>query len=99
MRRYGHIDANQPEIVEALRKAGASVYSLASVGSGCPDLLVGLHDTTWLLEVKNPKGFGKRNNAAGTKTKQEAWAERWRGTPVITVTCPEEALRAVGLWL
>jgi hypothetical protein len=41
MRRAAKIDANQPQIVEALRKAGATVHSLAAVGNGIPDLLVG----------------------------------------------------------
>ncbi|HJP47915.1 hypothetical protein [Acinetobacter venetianus] len=41
MRRAAKIDANQTEIVKALRKFGASVQSLASTGKGCPDLLVG----------------------------------------------------------
>lgn len=41
MRKYGRTDSNHAEIAAALRKAGASVVSLASVGNGCPDLLVG----------------------------------------------------------
>lgn len=42
MRRAARTDANQTAIVEALRKCGASVQSLAAVGKGVPDLLVGL---------------------------------------------------------
>ena len=41
MRRAGKIDANQPEIVAALRDAGCSVLSLAQLGGGVPDLLIG----------------------------------------------------------
>ncbi len=41
MRKYGKIDANQPEIVDALRSIGAHVTILAAVGGGIPDLLVG----------------------------------------------------------
>lgn len=33
------IDANQPEIVEALRKCGILVIILSGVGRGCPDFL------------------------------------------------------------
>lgn len=46
MRRAPKIDRNQPEIVEALRKAGAFVQSLAGVADGCPDLLVGYGGAT-----------------------------------------------------
>jgi hypothetical protein len=35
------VDANQKVIVEALRAAGCFVQSLAGIGAGCPDLLVG----------------------------------------------------------
>ena len=52
MRRAAKIDANQTEIVKALRQVGASVQSLASTGKGCPDLLVGFRGVNWLLEVK-----------------------------------------------
>ena len=38
--RAAKIDANQNEIVNALRKAGCSVQILSSVGKGCPDILV-----------------------------------------------------------
>ena len=41
VRKYAKIDDNQPEIVKALREIGCSVQSLASVGGGCADLLVG----------------------------------------------------------
>ena len=35
------VDANQPEIVKALRGVGATVQHLHKVGQGCPDLMVG----------------------------------------------------------
>jgi Holliday junction resolvase len=53
VRRRGRIDANQPEIVKALRKAGANVLSLASVGDGCPDLLVARGGRMILMEIKD----------------------------------------------
>jgi Holliday junction resolvase len=56
MRKYGRVDTNHAEIVQALRGIGASVVSLASVGCGAPDLAVGLRGETFLLEVKTPKG-------------------------------------------
>lgn len=85
---YSRIDANQPEIVEALRKVGASVTSLADVKCGCPDLLVGFHGETYLLEVKaGPK-------ARLTKA-QVIWHGAWQGQ-VARVDTVDEALEAVG---
>ena len=86
MRRRGKIDANQPEIVDALTKAGYAVQSLASLGSGVPDLLVSRHERMWLLEVKLK---GEKPNLA-----QLAWMGKWP-TPVYVVRSAEEALSAV----
>ena len=54
MRRAARVDANQAEIVDALRSVGAAVQSLAAVGRGVPDLLVGFRGKLYLLEVKMP---------------------------------------------
>jgi len=43
-------------IVDALRNVGASVVSLAPMGRGVPDLLVGFRGVNYLLEVKREKG-------------------------------------------
>lgn len=80
------IDANQPEIVRALRDAGNQVQSLAPLGKGAPDLLVHRAMRLWLLEVK--AGNGDLTPA------QREWHALW---PVHIVRTPEEALRAVGL--
>jgi hypothetical protein len=47
------VDENQALIVQALRRVGAEVQSLASVGKGCPDLLCAFRGVNYLLEVKN----------------------------------------------
>jgi hypothetical protein len=79
-------DANQFEIVKALRSAGASVHILAGVGSGCPDLLVGWRDQNLLLEIKNPEGRGNRLTEAET-----IWITTWQGQVAI-VNSIDEAL-------
>lgn len=80
------VDANQAEIVEALRKAGASVQPIHVVGQGVPDLLVGWHGKTYLFEVK-AKG--------GKLTKDElTWLANWRGQAV-TVHSVDEALEVL----
>ena len=93
MRRAAKIDRNQPEIVAALRKAGCTVESLAAVGNGVTDLLVGRANTNYLLEVKD----GERPPSERKLTKdQEKWHAAWRGHKAI-VNNVQEALEAVGL--
>jgi hypothetical protein len=87
-RRAAAVDANQSEIVEALRKAGASVQPLHSVGMGCPDLLVGFRGTNLLMEVKD----GDKVPSARKLTEwQEKWHMVWEGQ-VCTVNNVEDAL-------
>ena len=86
MLRAAKVDANQPEIVDALRVLGCSVQPLHSVGKGCPDLLVGFRGKNILVEVKD-----------GTKTKsarkltpdQTKWHQHWAGQVAI-VECIED---------
>jgi Holliday junction resolvase len=87
MRRAAKVDANQEDIVQALRAAGATVQSLAAIGKGCPDLLVGWQGDLFLIEVK--AGKGKPND------KQQEWHEAW-ATTVYVVRTPQEALCAIG---
>lgn len=88
MRVYAaRADANQREIVEALRGVGATVQHLHTVGRGCPDLVVGFRGRNYLLELKSKRG---RLTDAG-----RAWHERWRGQ-VVVVRGVDEALRAIG---
>lgn len=92
-RRAAAVDANQPEIVAALRKAGAVVQHLHMVGQGCPDLLVGFRGKNYLLEIKD----GSKPPSARKLTKDEAaWHIQWPGT-VSIVNNADEALAAVGL--
>ena len=87
-RRAARVDLNQAEIVSALRAHGASVTSLAAVGSGVPDLLVGYLRTNHLLEVKGPKGR--------LTADQEKWMAAWGGSFHVVRTV-KEALDAVGV--
>lgn len=87
MNRRGHAgrtDQNHKEIVAALRQAGVLVASLASVGSGCPDLLCCYQGSVTLLEVKRPRG------------KLTKYQSQWRdnGWPVHVVTDAYQAMCA-----
>ncbi|HXG23032.1 MAG TPA: hypothetical protein VNJ09_00645 [Chthonomonadales bacterium] len=79
-------DHNQAEIVVALRRLGASVFVLSDVGHGCPDLLVGFRGRTFLLEVKNMRGRGRR-----LTPQQVEFHQGWQGAPIRTVTNAAEA--------
>ena len=85
MRRAAKIDANQTAIVQALRDKDACVQSLATVGKGCPDLLVGYRGRTILMEIKS------HEKAILTKD-QNVWANCWNGGPLWVVYTVEQAL-------
>jgi len=78
VRRRAKVDGNQAEIVEALRQIGCSVQSLASVGDGCPDLLVGYRGRNVLVEVKRAKGRITED--------QWRWRNGWVGQAAIVRT-------------
>jgi hypothetical protein len=77
-------DANQAQIVAALRRIGASVVTLGHVGNGCPDLLVGYRGKTLLLEVKMEKGRMTED--------QEKWWTGWNGRTPVIVRTQEQAI-------
>jgi hypothetical protein len=91
VRRHGRIDGNQPAIVEALRGAGASVQSLADLGHGVPDLLVGWRGINLLMEVK---AGGKALSARRLTPDEQRWHLRWCGQ-VLVVEGPVAALAAL----
>ena len=93
MRRAAKVDENQAEIVAALRKCGCTVQSLAAVGKGVPDLLVGRAGVNYLLEVKD----GNKPKSARDLTPDELrWLHGWRGSAVVVETV-DEALKATGV--
>lgn len=87
------VDANQGEIVQALREAGASVTDLHEVGKGCPDIVVGWIDRksliphTVLMEIKT-------ENGRMTPEEKDWWAT-WQGHALV-IRSPREALIAIG---
>lgn len=93
MRRAAKVDRNQAEIAAALRNAGAFVQSLAAVGGGVPDLLVGFKRQTYLLEVKD--GL-KPPSARELTPYQIEWHTNWNGGVCMVVNSVDEALTAVG---
>ena len=90
-RRAAKVDANQTEIVQALRQIGAVVQSLAAVGNGCADLLVGFRGKNWLLEIKDGS---KPPSAQKLTPDQVEWHRVWAGH-VVVVNSVESAIAAI----
>lgn len=80
MRRAAKIDANQPDIVAALRKIGAQVVPTHTVGQGFPDLVVGFRGRTVLMEVKDGS---KPPSARKLTPDQEVFHRAWTGEIVV----------------
>lgn len=86
-------DANEAEIVDALRTIGCSVVRLSE--KGIPDLLVGFKGNTFLLEVKLPLGAkGGKSHSELTKD-QQAFFEQWRGKEPVIVRSINDAFAAI----
>ena len=84
MRYAARVDANQAQVVSALRAAGAYVWVI-----GLPvDLLVGYNGQTYLVEIKD--GPKKRL----TKLQEDFFAS-WCGNGLHRIESPEAALRMI----
>lgn len=92
--RAARIDANHEQIVSALRSAGATVQSLAGVGQGVPDLLVGFQGKTLLMEIKDGRKTPSERRLTDAQLK---WHGAWRGGPLAIVDGPDAALRMLGV--
>lgn len=89
MRKYGRVDGTHKAIIDALRKVGCAVYSLADLGDGMPDLLIGFQGQTYLAEVKDGR---KPPSARAFTSDQRAWLLNWRGGPVVLLTSADAAI-------
>ena len=86
MRYAARVDANQDQIVVALRAAGAYVWIISLP----VDLLVGYKGHTFLVEVKtNAK---KRLTAL-----QGDFFNNWSGSTLARIDSPDAALRMIGV--
>ena len=56
MPRYGRVDTNHAEIVNALRKHGWLVHDTSGQGDGFPDLVCSLNGVVLLAEIKFARG-------------------------------------------
>jgi hypothetical protein len=89
-RSSGRVDANHPTIVKELRDMGYSVLSLADLGKGKPDILVGTghgtHGMNLAVEIKDPaKPLSKRQ----LTDDERVFHAIWRGPLIIAETTEE----------
>ena len=102
MRRFGaevvkrwakRVDENQADVVKELRSYGVTVQSLAEVGGGCPDILCGWMDQSFVFEIKNPE---QPKSGRKLTRDEDQWIKAWRGQVAVIETA-EEALRIMGV--
>lgn len=93
MRRAAKVDANQEQIVSALRTAGVLVLSMAALGKGVPDLLCAFHGRLVLLEVKDGR---KPPSARKLTPDQQQFHKDWASVPLYVVENTWDALKACG---
>lgn len=88
------VDANQGEIVKALRRVGAKVQPLHIVGKGCPDIAVAFRGAWFMAELKD----GSKPPSAQRLTPDEAeWHAAFsQQAPVHVWRDADEALRCIG---
>ena len=85
---YKKVDHNHAEIVAYLRRdPNVTVFSLAKIGQGKPDICVGAYGHTLLVEIKGPKG--QLNDL------QKAYHRHWQGRPITIIRSVEEAERLI----
>ena len=87
---YARVDTNHKEIVAALRQAGATVVSMASLKHGTPDILVGYAGETILMEIK-------KDAKAKFTPDQLDFMSKWKGGAVSRVDSVNAAIRALGI--
>ena len=91
MRRKARVDANQPEIVAALRTFGASVAITSQAGQGFPDIVVGYRGVNYMIEIKDS---AKPPSAQKLTADQEPFHEAWRGQ-IAVCNSIEEAIEVI----
>lgn len=81
-----NVDANQHDCVVTAKVMGFSVVSLAMVGDGCPDLLLGFRNKNYLVEIKD----GEKPRSQQKLTKPESkFFKNWKGQKAIIRSAEE----------
>ena len=78
MSRIRKVDKNQKEIVAGLRALGYSVRHTHIVGKGFPDIAIGKHGRTVLVEIKDDGGE--------LTDDEKVFFDEWRGSVILGMT-------------
>ncbi len=89
--RAKRTDANQVDIVKALREIGCSVAVTSGAGDGFPDIVAGRGKKNWLIEIKDGN---KPPSAQKLTTDQVRFHSEWKGQ-IDIVTSVDEAVNLV----
>lgn len=86
-------DANQRELIIAIKRLGWLVMDISEIGYGVPDLLVQKRGqkepTVKFIEIKNPKtSYGRK----GLNRRQRAFAAEW-GSDIYVVSTLDDVCR------
>jgi hypothetical protein len=93
MRRSARVDANQKQIVEGLRRSGASVL-ITSQLKNCFDILVGFRGINYIMEIKDgDKPPSQRKLTEG----EQKFKDTWRGGEYHIVESLDDALKVIGI--
>lgn len=91
LRTAARVDANQAEIVSALRAIGASVLLTFQL-KNCFDILVGYRKQTFLFEIKDPAQPPSARQLTAGEAKFKA---EWRGSEYHVIETFEQALAII----
>lgn len=88
MRRAARTDDNQPEIVDAARGVGCTVWITSGLGNGGPDLVIGCPRTrtNYLVEVKDGS---KPPSAQALTPKEQEFMRTWQGRYAVVSSVAE----------
>ena len=85
--KHGRRDGNHSDVAKWYRELGCTVFDLADVGLGCPDLLIGIAGVTCIVEVKMPDGT--------LTPAQQTFLAGWRGGEVAIVRTQDDVIAHV----
>ena len=88
VQRTRKVDGNHKTIVQAFRRLGYAVLSLAAIGKGCPDLLCSKAGFCFLAEVKD--GTLSPSQRKFTPDQETFW-KTWLG-PIVLITSVEDVI-------
>ena len=93
MRRNARVDDNQKEIVNALRRCGASVL-ITSQLKNCFDILVGFKGVNYIMEIKDGNKPPSQRKLTSGELK---FKESWKGGEYYIVNSIDEALNIINV--